>query len=217
VRRLYGAIRTPHVTERSSPGCPDDDRQGMVKRPAGARLTPFLENRSSGVSGRSSREPLSFTQTSPRNRFGMLGVVRACWLPGRGRLASNPAASSYTVDFQSDFFRGRAVNPGVIADGLKYRGRAHPRYGNVVVIGGGVRLHPQDDIRSSVARHDASVVTRSSHNDIFISRYIVAAAVTCSSTRSRSPVRRYSVARPRWQWAMRGRRASSPASVSASR
>jgi hypothetical protein len=33
-------------------------------------------------------------------------------------------------------------------------------------------------------------VARSSHNDIFISRYIVVAAVTCASTRSRSPVRR---------------------------
>jgi hypothetical protein len=45
----------------------------------------------------------------------------------------------------------------------------------------------------------------SSQNGMSISRHIVVAVVRRSWACSRWPVRRQSLARPRWQWAMRGR------------
>src|SRR5262245_7787190 len=50
----------------------------------------------------------------------------------------------------------------------------------------------------------------SSQYVIPISRYIVVAVVRCSCACSLLPVRRESLPRPRWQWAMRGRSPSSP-------
>src|SRR6185436_2604925 len=50
-----------------------------------------------------------------------------------------------------------------------------------------------------------SVSACSSQNGMSISRYIVIAVVRCSCASCRLPVRRWSLPRPRWQWAASGR------------
>src|SRR5262249_32807678 len=60
----------------------------------------------------------------------------------------------------------------------------------------------------SAANHANSLISAcacSIQNRMSISRYIVVAVSRCSCACSRLPVRRYSLPRPRWQWATRGR------------
>ena len=173
-----------------------------------------------------------FAVAWPTAEFAGMNIEGAVKLGYRKELMAIEDPEARLAEFQrrtaAAYDRAKAVNAAAgggiddvidpadtrdwIASGLKRLPPAPVRTGEEVPVHRSVVRDGSGTWRSAfttTARVYPKILTSasacSSQNCMSISRYIVAAVVRCSSVCSRLFVRRKSLPRPRWQWAMRGR------------